>query len=184
VADASVRTAAPGDAAAVARVQAVAWRTAYADLLPPDVLDRLDEPATVDEWQEAISAPPVPAYRVLVATDGPDVVGYAAFGPAMDTDLDDSVDAEITGLSVRPESRGRGHGSRLVNASVHHLREDAFLRAYVWLAAPGGPDDDLHHLLTGAGWGPDGATRELDLRGDGALVVAQVRLQTVIGGKS
>jgi hypothetical protein len=32
-----------------------------------------------------------------------------------------------------------------------------------------------------AGWAPDGAHRELDLRGDGAVRVKQVRLHTALG---
>ena len=178
MADVSVRAATAADAAAIAQVQSAAWRQAYAALLPSDVLDRLDDPGTAEEWREAVTDPPLPAYRVLVAAAGPDVVGFASFGPAVDGDLDDSVDAEITGLSVLPEHRGRGHGSRLVAATVEHLRADGFVSACAWLAEPGGPDDDLHRFLGGAGWAEDGGRRELDLRGDGTLVVTQGRERT------
>ena len=181
MADVSVRTATAADAHAIAQVQSAAWRQAYSKLLPSDVLDRLDDPATAEEWRAAVTDPPLPAYRVLVATAGTDVVGFASFGPAVDSDLDDGVDAEITGLSVLPDHRGGGHGSRLVAATVDHLRADGFASASAWLAEPGGPDDDVHRFLGGAGWAEDGGCRELDLRGDGTLVVAQVRLRTSLG---
>jgi hypothetical protein len=39
-------------------------------------------------------------------------------------------------------------------------------------------DDALRAFVTTAGWAPDGAHRELDLRGDGEVLVKQVRLHT------
>lgn len=181
MADSSVRAATPDDADAIAGVQAAAWRSAYVDLLPPEVLDELDSAPARDQWRESVSSPPSPRHRVLVAMSGTDLVGFTAFGPADDPDLVSMVDAELSALSVRPDRLREGHGSRLVNASVDHLRGDGFLHVRVWLAALGGADDRLHAFLSGAGWAQDGARRELDLHGDGRLVVAQVRLHAAIG---
>jgi GNAT superfamily N-acetyltransferase len=181
VADSSVRAASPDDAEAIAGVQALAWRTAYADLLPAEVLDELDSPDAREQWRLAVSSPPSPRHRVLVAMSGADVVGFASFGPAEDPDLVAMVDAELAALSVRPDRLREGHGSRLVNAAVDHLRGDGFLHVRVWLAEPGGADDRLRAFLSGAGWAQDGARRELDLHGDGRLVVPQVRLHAAIG---
>jgi GNAT superfamily N-acetyltransferase len=111
---------------------------------------------------------------------GADVVGFAAFGPSEDADLVAMVDAELTALCVLPDRIREGHGSRLVNAAVDHLRDDDFLHVRVWLAADG-VDDRLHAFLAGAGWAEDGARRELDLHGDGLVVVPQVRLHAAIG---
>jgi hypothetical protein len=41
-------------------------------------------------------------------------------------------------------------------------------------------DDDLRAFLTGAGWAPDSAHRELDLDGEGSTLVKQVRLHTAL----
>jgi GNAT superfamily N-acetyltransferase len=181
VADSSVRAAMPDDVDAIAAVQADAWRTSYADLLPAEVLEDLDSPAARDQWRTAVTSPPSPTHRVLVALSGADVVGFTAFGPAEDPDVVTTVDAELNALSVRPHRLREGHGSRLVNATVDHLRGDGFLHVRVWLAAPGGADDRLHAFLSGAGWAEDGARRELDLYGDGRLVIPQVRLHAAIG---
>ena len=180
MADSSVRAASPGDADAIAGVQAAAWRAAYAGLLPAEVIDDLDSPQARDQWREAAAAPPSPRHRVLVAVSGADVVGFAAFGPSEDSDLVAMVDAEMIALCVLPDRIREGHGSRLVNASVDHLREDGFLHVRVWLAA-GAADERMHAFLAGAGWAEDGARRELDLHGDGRLVVPQVRLHAAIG---
>ena len=181
MADSSVRAAAPDDADAIAIVQAAAWRSAYADLLPAEVLADLDSPAARDQWRTAVSSPPSPRHRVLVAMSGADLVGFTAFGPAEDPDLVAMVDAELSALSVRPDRLREGHGSRLVNAAADNLRGDGFLHVRVWLAAMGGADDRLHAFLSEAGWAEDGASRELDLYGDGRLVVPQVRLHAAIG---
>ena len=180
MADASVRTAAPDDAAAIARVQSAAWRAVYGEVLPVQVLDQLDSSVAQDQWREAVTTPPSPRHRVLVAMTGADVVGFAAFGPSEDSDLVAMVDAELTALCILPDRIRQGHGSRLVNAAVDHLRGDDFHHVRVWLAA-GGVDDRLHAFLAGAGWAEDGARRELDLHGDGRVVVPQVRLHAAIG---
>ncbi len=180
MADSSVRAASPGDADAIAGVQAAAWRAAYADLLPAEVIDDLHSADARDQWREAIATPPSARHRVLVAVTGVDVVGFAAFGPSEDSDLAAMVDAEMIALCVLPDRIREGHGSRLVNAAVDHLREDGFLHVRVWLSA-GAEDERMHAFLAGAGWAEDGARRELDLHGDGRLVVPQVRLHAAIG---
>ena len=55
------------------------------------------------------------------------------------------------------------------------MRSDRFSRALTWVAST---NDDLRGFLVGQGWAPDGAFRELDLEGDGAVTVKQVRLHT------
>ena len=175
-----MRAASPDDADVIAGVQAAAWRAAYADLLPADVIDDLRSSAARDQWREAVATPPSARHRVLVAVTGADVVGFAAFGPSEDADLVAMVDAEMIALCVLPDRMRAGHGSRLVNASVDHLRVDGFLHVRVWLAA-GAEDERMHAFLAGAGWAEDGARRELDLHGDGRLVVPQVRLHAAIG---
>jgi hypothetical protein len=84
---------------------------------------------------------------------------------------------ELTDLTVDPHQRGAGHGSRLLQAGADTLVADRFTRAITWLPAA---DDRLRAFLTGAGWGPDGAHRTLDLLGDGTTTVKQVRLHTAL----
>lgn len=175
MADASVRVARADDTPAVGAVQARAWREAYAGLLPPGLLDGLDPAALAAGWREAVVRPPTPRHRVLVALAGTRVVGFAAPGPAGDPDCDPRVDAELHALLVDPPAQRAGHGSRLLAAAVDSLRELGFTRALAWVNAA---EQTPLAFLTGAGWGRDGAERTLDLRGDGGVLVAQVRLHT------
>jgi GNAT superfamily N-acetyltransferase len=175
VADASVRPARPDDVAAMAAVQARAWRAAYPELLPPAAVD---EQAFAQTWGAAVRTPPTGRHRVLVALDGADVVGFTAFGPAQGhPDLDPRADVEVHSLVVDPAAQRGGHGSRLQAALVDVARDDGFTRASMWVTAG---DAVLQEFLMSSGWGADGASRELDLRGDGEVVVRQVRLRTVL----
>ena len=112
---------------------------------------------------------------MLVALERNRVVGFAITSPATDPDCDPVADAELMELTVDPDERGRGHGSRLLQAAVDTMVADRFSRAVCWAVAS---DDALRRFLTEAGWAPDGAHRELDLDGTGATTVKQVRLHT------
>lgn len=174
-ADVSVRVGWADDADAIAEVQVRAWRGEYADVLPPEVLASLDPAQFAAAWQEALSRPKDARNRVLVALERNAVRGFAVTSPAGDADADPVADGEVAELTVDPGHRGHGHGSRLVQACVDTLRADRFTRAVTWLNST---DDARRAFLTEAGWAPDGAHRELDLHGDGSVLVKQVRLHT------
>ena len=174
-ADVSVRVAWSADADAIAAVQVRAWRQAYADLLPQAVLDALDPAEIAAEWSSALDRPRDARNRVLVALERVSVRGFAVTGPSTDPDADPISVGTISEIAVDPEATGRGHGSRLLQACADTLRSDRFTHATIWLNTV---DDPLRQFLSSAGWAPDGAHRELDLHGDGAVRVKQVRLHT------
>ncbi|HET7196949.1 MAG TPA: GNAT family N-acetyltransferase [Nocardioides sp.] len=175
-ADVSVRVAWADDADAIAAVQARAWRSSYEGLLPAAALE-IDTARAAEVWRSALGRPKDARTRILVALERNRVVGFAITTPATDPDCDPGSDAELMELTVDPGERGHGHGSRLVQAAVETMAADRFTRAVLWAVAG---DDDLREFLTGAGWAPDTAHRELDLEGDGTTLVKQVRLHTGI----
>lgn len=177
MADVSARLARPGDAPAIGRIQQRTWRAAYGSRLPQEVLDGLTEEALTETWRLAIIEPPSPRHHVLVACERNVVVGFSAYAPATDPDLDPGYNAELLMLLVDPEAGRRGHGSRLLTATVEHLRVDEFQRVYAWVFTG---DDALHGFLHQTGWADDGAERDLDVRGDGSALVHQVRMHTDI----
>lgn len=177
--DASVRPARPEDAPVIAQVQARVWRRAYAGVLPEAVVDAVGGDSGALTWEATIREAPSARHRVLVAADETGaVVGFAALAPSGDPDLDPETDAELHALCVDPGHEGAGHGSRLVNACADVLRGLGTARLQIWL---GDPDARLRAFLESAGWADDGATRSLDLRGDGEVLVAQRRLATELG---
>lgn len=175
--DVSVRVAWADDAPAIAQVQVQAWREMYADLVPPDALPAGAE-QTVDHWRASLARPADARQRVLVALERNRVVGFALTSPATDPDCDPVADGEVSELTLDPAERGRGHGSRLLQAAADTLRSDRFTRAVTWTMAG---DDALRSFLTGAGWAADGAHRSLDLDGAGDTTVNQVRLHCSLG---
>ena len=176
MADVSVRVGWADDAPAVAAVQLRAWRATYGALLPPEVLDA-DPDVVADAWRQSLTRPADARQRVLVALERNRVVGYALTAPATDPDCDPVRDGELSELTVDPDERGKGHGSRLVQAAVDTMQADKFRRAVLWTIAA---DDGLRGFLDASGWEPDGAHRELDLDGSGTTTVKQVRLHTAI----
>ena len=177
MADASVRPATPGAAEELARIQGVVWAGVHGDALPDDLLAAVGSAAAADRWRSAIEAPPSPRHRVLTALAGDRLVGFAALAPSSDPDTDPDRDGELLTLCVDPAASGSGHGSRLVNAVADVGRGDGYQHLHAWLAAA---ETDLRAFLVGAGWDDDGATRSLDLRGDGDVVVEQTRLRTTL----
>lgn len=179
-----VRPARASDAAEIARIQLATWRVAYRRILPSRVLDRLDEDWMAQRWLTAIETPPTDRHRVLVAVEQADqayLVGFAAIGPADEAALAPGEDAlpdtvaAVTDLLVEPRWGRRGHGSRLLAASVDLWRADGFATALAW-AYQG--DAATRRFLTSAGWRPDGATRALDV--DDQLI-PQLRLHVDLG---
>ncbi len=179
-ADVSVRPARPEDAADIARVQAVAWRTAYRSLLPVELLDTWDEDAAARTWRAAVEAPPTPAHLVLVALEQNTVVGFTAVGPAELTDgeaPDPAAPAsDISTMLVEPRWGRRGHGSRLLAAAVDVVRPQAVIRLRTWLPES---DEVSASFYESAGWEPDGWARTLDTGGE---PLRELRWHTLLDG--
>ena len=175
LADASVRRARPSDAPAVGIVQAQAMAADYAQILPPQALAELDPATFGSVWRRSLAEPPSPRHLLLVACAGEQVVGFAAFGPSEDPDADDET-AELLTLSVHPQARGEGHGSRLVNAVVDDARSRGFtwLHAWVLLDTP-----QYRDFLQRAGMAPDRARRTRAV--DDERTVMEVRLGAGLG---
>jgi GNAT superfamily N-acetyltransferase len=176
-----VRPARLADAGEIARIQLATWRVAYRRMLPKHVLDNLDEAWLGRRWSDAIEAPPSDRHRVLVAIEQAEqsyLVGFAASGPADQEALapDEAPAAlgpdvvAVTDLLVEPRWGRRGHGSRLLAASVDLWRESGFATAVAW-AFDG--DTPTRTFLTSTGWQPDGAARALDVDD---MLVPQLRL--------
>ena len=77
---------------------------------------------------------------------------------------------QIAALLVEPRWGRRGHGSRMLAATVDHMRADGLRAAWVWV-----PEADTASLAfyTSAGWERDGYARTLEAEG---AAVTEVRL--------
>ena len=172
-----VRPAYPGDVGAVADIQVRAWREGYGDIFPAAALAEMTGDTALglwrERWAEAVSAPPSPRHRLLVAVDEGVITGFAAHGPPEDPDQDPGTTGELLTLLVDPAHQRAGHGSRLLAATVDHLRDDGCTTAITWVFAA---DDVFRAFLVSAGWAPDGAHSKVDM----GEPVPMVRLHTAI----
>jgi GNAT superfamily N-acetyltransferase len=175
MADVSVRPARPDDAAEIGRIQVETWRTAYAEILPAQVLDGLTVDDAAATWGAAITEPPSRRHHVLVAQEQDWRVGFVALGPADDLQPEDPDPTTTLGLVVilvEPRWGRRGHGSRLLAAAVDHGRADGMTRAIAWIPER---DSATREFLISAGWARDGLARALDT---GAGELREIRLHT------
>ena len=169
VADVAVRAARAGDVPEIARIQVDTWRTAYRRFVPESVLAALDVTAAAQAWADAIVSPPSPAHHVLVATEGTDTVGFVGVGPSEEEDARPG-EAAVVALLVEPRWGRRGHGSRLLAATVDLWRADGFGSAVAWAYDA---DPAMQKFLGASGWAPDGASRALDIDD---MLVPQIRM--------
>lgn len=168
MAEAAVREAGSGDAAAIARLQASTWRYAYADVLPDAVLDGLETAETEQQWAAALA---VAGTTTFLAAEGDALVGYCVAGRAPEQAVagvggELPTDAPAVGLIgtllVEPRWGRRGHGGRLLAAAAEVLRGLACTRGITWV-----PEAD-HAALAfyeAVGWRADGLVRTLDAAG-------------------
>jgi GNAT superfamily N-acetyltransferase len=165
-----VRPARPEDASEIARIQLATWRSAYRRMFPPHVLASLDEAFLTRGWSEAIESAPSERHHVLIAIEqgetATQAVGFAAAGPAdeealapEEPPLPENI-AAITEFLVEPRWSRRGHGSRLLAATVDLWREDGFTGAVAWVYEQ---DQAMQKFLGSAGWELDGTGRALDV---------------------
>jgi GNAT superfamily N-acetyltransferase len=179
-----VRPARPEDAGEIARIQLVTWRTAYRRLFPAHVLANLDQAYLERVWTEAITGAPSARHRVLIAVEQGEssttTVGFAAAGPADEQALAPEEPplaadvAAVTDLLVEPRWGRRGHGSRLLAATVDLWRSDGFAGAVAWAYDA---DAAMKKFLTSTGWEVDGATRALDVDD---MLVPQLRFHVAL----
>lgn len=184
MAEVSVRPAHPDDAAEIARIQVATWQVAYQRWLPPSLLAAVDAEQARQRWHSAVAQPPTPRHHVLVALEQQWRVGFAAFGPPETDEADPApvVDpqrtAQLYALHVEPRWGRRGHGSRLLAATVAALREEAVVTALIWVPEP---DAATATFLTASGWERDGYGRTLHT-GDGEIT--ELRWHTDLTGET
>jgi GNAT superfamily N-acetyltransferase len=125
-----VRPAAPGDAEAIAGVQARSWRAAYLGMLPNEVLLGFGYAQGVTFWRRILERVDGND-SVLVAELEGDVVGFVSCGPIRDRIPGYS--GEFYALYVVPEAQGCGIGTSLIAHAGRHLIRRRWISAAVWV---------------------------------------------------
>jgi ribosomal protein S18 acetylase RimI-like enzyme len=123
-----IELATANDLRSVAEVHSKAVRTAYPEVLPPDVFDpEFVAPGKLEKEYLALIESFGPRDNLLKATAGDEIVGSCACGD--DSELNEQGTGYLQRVYVDPDWWGRGVGSALVNRSLELLTEHGFPRA-------------------------------------------------------
>jgi GNAT superfamily N-acetyltransferase len=128
VAEAVLRPAGPGDAAAIAALHVRSWRAVYRGILPDAYLDGPADLERLEYWRTALDrADPPHLVLVLAAPEG--LRGFVACRMP----CEDGYDACIDNLHVDPDRRGGGGGRMLLGAAAGTLAARGARRLFLWL---------------------------------------------------
>lgn len=170
------RIAAPGDAAAIAKIHVLSWQMAYRGLLPQNFLDSLDPARRVLGWRESIETQAPPARTAIVIADPEGILGFAHVCPTRDDDEQGNPVGELTSIYLHPDVWGHGLGRQLTGYAVELLREAGNLSATLWV---------LHgnaraiRFYEAHGWKPDGAVKHASIAD---IPVTEARYRTPLCG--
>ncbi|MEM1047715.1 MAG: GNAT family N-acetyltransferase [Pseudomonadota bacterium] len=130
-----LRRARPSDAVALGHLHVTCWQEAYADLLPPAVLERQTVDDRIDLWRQVLRQPDkAGSTRVFVAEADGALVGFGACGRQRANALaEKGYDAEIDALYVRRAHQRKGLGSALFVALLDDLRASGFRSVSLWV---------------------------------------------------
>ena len=143
----TIRRASAMDAAAISRVRAEGWRSAYRGIVPDDYLDSMD----VDSWAKRLeqTMEGSPNSSVLhVAEVNSEIAGWSWGGPNRDAPHEFS--GELYAIYLLPEFQRRGLGLRLTIAAVEWLLDSDLHSMIVWVLAENWPARVFYERLGGS----------------------------------
>jgi GNAT superfamily N-acetyltransferase len=138
-----IRPVADTDARAIAELEVRAWRWAYVDIVPEEMMITVD--GRTERWESR------DAEGAYVAEIGGRVVGVVQVGP---DPLEPAVGL-IRGLNVEPAAQGAGLGAALYEHAVETLLDAGHDTGALWVFAGNGHARGFYERR---GWTPDGAT--------------------------
>lgn len=170
----TIRQATLADAEALARLHVRSWQWAYRGQLPDEFLDRM--PDSMDrriEARRAQLADLPPDYRVWIAEQAGQMVGFAVTEPSRDADAPPST-GEVSLIYLEQEAAGKGMGRTLFAYAVEDLRQRGFAQAILWVLET---NARARRFYEAAGWYPDGASKTEEWTG---VTLREVRYRIVI----
>ena len=156
-----VRTAEPTDAQAIEAVAAAAWERDYPDLLsrehPGEAARDWYDPARIRRDAED------PTHVLLLAEEDDCVVGFVhGFAPE-DDDEATADTGDILRVYVRPDARGGGVGSALVDAAREEMHDRGYTRLKAMALAE---NETAHGFFEACGFEPSDERGETIIDGE------------------
>lgn len=149
-----IRPAGEDDAPAIAEVQVVAWRHAYAGMMPQAFLDAMDPARRALGWRRALSAPGNAMIDVVVSPSG-QVIGFCVYGPSGDGDALPAT-GELVAINLLPAAWRRGLGERMMRRFLAAAAERRWHALTLWVLAA---NERARAFYEAQGFRADGTTR-------------------------
>ncbi|WP_028050247.1 GNAT family N-acetyltransferase [Cellulomonas sp. URHD0024] len=163
--DVTIRPAAEGDAAGIARVHVRSWQEAYAGIVPEGYLAALDVEERSAEWASYLRPGGSDEILVWVALNGPSVVGFVTIGPSRDEDAGRG-DREIYSIYLDPGIWGHGVARDLMRTVIASVGEKTPIS--LWVLAD---NERARHFYRRHGFQADGVERYDEIGGENLLEV-------------
>jgi len=129
-----VRRAVPGDARGIASAHVETWRSAYAGILPDQVVVQMSVDDKAAAWRQLIQRQDAVDAVIVAEIDDGTIVGFASCGPAGPEAMPD-YDGEIHTLYVLPDWQEQGIGRALLCGCLRVLDAAEIAAAYLWVLA-------------------------------------------------
>jgi GNAT superfamily N-acetyltransferase len=155
----TLRRAGEPDVEAIAGIHVRSWQWAYRGLIPDAGLDSLTVAERLPGWRSALG--PGTVHRVWLAEQDGRGVGFAAWGPVRDADLDPAT-AELYAIYLDPAAAGTGVATALMAAAAGEMRQQGRARAVLWVLAA---NPRARRFYERGGWVVDGSRKTVTLRG-------------------
>lgn len=124
-----IRYAKVEDAAIIANIHIQSWKVAYQNIVPDEVLSRLDVNKRTAYFTRVLED--ASEMTALIFVDS-EPIGIVTFGHCRDEDLDDSY-GEIWGIYLAPDFFHQGYGSKLINWAINELKNQNYQNVSLWV---------------------------------------------------
>lgn len=126
----AIRHATAEDADRIAAVHVGSWRSAYAGMIPAEVIGALDENARASFWSRHIGDD---GWPVFVAEGHREIVGFASCIPCRDPDLAGASVCELATIYLVERVGRRGIGTSLLERCVGDATHRGFDAMTLWV---------------------------------------------------
>jgi ribosomal protein S18 acetylase RimI-like enzyme len=168
-----IRRAQASDARSIAEVQVASWQAAYRGLLSDELLNGLSVDGFENRWRLRLTFED--SRQTLVYEQDDLVLGFVAFGPGRDEDIQTLRLGEIYAIYLHPTHWRQGHGSALMRAALRALGEAGYTLVTLWVLHN---NQHARRFYEATGFRADGAIKEE--RRDAGIEVREVRYRRSI----
>lgn len=125
----NINSASIVDANNIADIHVRSWQTAYKDLLPNYVLDKLSIEDRAKRWEETLSKT---KHGILKLILNDKMIGFSHATQSNDDDAKENT-ADIHAIYLEPSFFGKGYGKILMKATLTSLINQGFAEVTLWV---------------------------------------------------